>query len=82
LLSLLLVRDLDVPSDTDTTFVMQYGQFVDRKCIRLELTSISHATNNCDLSFANCFVLFVFSDDMLETMESKSGIISKTMIVQ
>jgi peroxidase len=33
LLSLLLVRDLDVPSDTDTTFVMQYGQFVDRKCI-------------------------------------------------
>lgn len=35
LLSLSVVRDIDVPSDSDSTFVMQYGQFIDRTSVFL-----------------------------------------------
>ena len=65
LLSLSVIRDIDVPSDSDTTFVMQYGQFIDRTQIII--------FNSFKTKLTIWFTKFSVLDDMLETMESKSG---------
>ncbi|KZS13261.1 Peroxinectin [Daphnia magna] len=75
LLSLSVVRDIDVPSDSDSTFVMQYGQFIDHDMLEtMESKSADGLPVPCctdegnflldeDLSHGKCIPIEIPKDD-------------------
>ncbi|XP_046639001.1 peroxidase-like [Daphnia pulicaria] len=80
LLSNLLIRDLDVASDTDTTFVMQYGQFIDHDMLEtMESKTADGASVPCctddgqfldegDLSHGKCIPIEIPQADPFYSM--------------